>query len=127
MAVISREWRSKCFWIVIWSAIVEKPPELARIKATQGSTGTLERAHGSFDVWSLGVILFELVNGQIQIPKGYKGDTGDFVRNRVMDSQKQPVFSKTLADLICRILDPNPSARIDTAGMLAHKWMTTVK
>lgn len=79
------------------------------------------------DVWSLGVILFELVNGQIQIPKGYKGDTGDFVRNRVMDSQKQPVFSKTLADLICRILDPNPSARIDTAGMLAHKWMTTVK
>ena len=100
-------------------------PEMLRRAA--GGSKMLGYEGPPVDVWSLAVILFEFVNGQIQIPKTFKGDTGDFIRERVVNGKKEPVFSTDLADLICKMLDPQPSSRITTDGVLSHSWMTAVK
>eukprot|EP01047_Picozoa_sp_COSAG01_P087140 COSAG01_NODE_19927_length_981_cov_1.219955_1_plen_267_part_10 len=76
------------------------PPELARIKATQGRAGTLERAHGSFDVWSLGVILFELCAGRTLFAQDTSNDelvsAADITRlcvwHTITDEELEPVL-----------------------------------
>ena len=42
------------------------PPELARCRYADGAAGHLERAESSFDVFSVGVVLFELCSGPVK-------------------------------------------------------------
>ena len=67
-------------------------------------------------------MLFELVYGRIKIPESFAGGTAEF--NRCRMNQQESAFSDDLADLICKMLNPDPSLRITIDEVLAHPWMT---
>ena len=50
-----------------------EPPELARVKYSHSGT-ELERADTSFDIWSLGVILYELSAGRTMFNQDTSND-----------------------------------------------------
>jgi hypothetical protein len=95
------------------------PPELVRIKATQGRAGTLERAHGSFDVWSLGVILFELCAGRTLFAQDTSNDelvsAADITRlcvwHTITDEELEPV-----------LMDAEAEARTKDAARNLIRW-----
>jgi serine/threonine protein kinase len=73
------------------------------------------------DVWSLGVILYALVDGSL--PWNYQNQermveqilTGDFPMPVALSAQCQ--------DLLRGILEPNPAGRLTIDGILTHPWL----
>ena len=100
------------------------------------------------DVWSLAVILFELVHGQIRLSQSVRfsllhegrastiaadafglgaqdsNSTAEFIQ-RFCDSsgQRGVKFSDELSSLLRSMLVVDPSKRIPIVGILAHPWL----
>ncbi|OEL22234.1 CBL-interacting protein kinase 29 [Dichanthelium oligosanthes] len=72
------------------------------------------------DIWSCGVVLFVLAAGYLPFNDA---SLVNMYRKIYAGKFRCPSwFSPALRDLLRRVLDPNPDARIDADGILAHPW-----
>ncbi|KAG1944835.1 serine/threonine-protein kinase pim-2 [Pimephales promelas] len=81
------------------------PPEFDRLQTYHGKPAT---------VWSLGMLLFQMVCGRLPEPKDHL---------RIKDNTWSMIYlSNDCRDLIRRLLRENPSERIDLEEIISHKW-----
>lgn len=73
------------------------------------------------DVWSIGVITYYILS--LQMP--FTGKTEAEIITNICSSIPQPqhFFSPELRDLIGRVLNKDPAARITAAELLNHPWL----
>eukprot|EP00794_Sanderia_malayensis_P013985 gene13985-15443_t len=74
------------------------------------------------DIWSLGVVLFAMLNGKL--PFNDKNISGllDQTKGTLRFSSKVKL-SQNCQDLVRRILNPNPQKRITIVDIQRHPWM----
>ena len=79
---------------------------------------------GSRDVWALGVVLVELING-LRGPFDRSGSDGqELVRSRVLAEEPDlSGLSAQAADLAARLLQKQPDRRPSLEEVLAHPWL----
>eukprot|EP01046_Picozoa_sp_COSAG06_P039371 COSAG06_NODE_4642_length_4072_cov_6.437956_2_plen_841_part_00 len=119
------------------------PPELARVRASDGEQ--LQIASTSFDVWSLGVMLFELCTGRTLFRQDTSND--DLLMDEdkdtlcawqeISETELEEVFASLEADdtadikrqdakhMIRWCLQGDPLQRPDVKGMLKHRFLYT--
>lgn len=72
------------------------------------------------DIWSCGVVLFVLAAGYLPFNDA---SLVNMYRKIYAGRFRCPGwFSPALRDLLRRVLDPDPSARVDADGIVAHPW-----
>lgn len=78
----------------------------------------------SADAWSLGVLLFFMLNNG-QYPHDGANTSKNIVKNRMrpLDANVPPLARQ----LVESLLSPNPANRIPVADILSHPWMTEDK
>ncbi len=119
------------------------PPELARVRASGGEQ--LQIASTSFDVWSLGVMLFELCTGRTLFRQDTSND--DLLMDEdkdtlcawqeISETELEEVFASLEADDIADIkrqdakhmirwcLQGDPLQRPDVKELLRHRFLNT--
>jgi serine/threonine protein kinase len=76
------------------------------------------------DVWSCGVVLFELVHGQIRMSGAdAKITTGEFIEKSLKKHLKEKTFSPELVALLRGTLQLEPKRRLSTQEILIHPWL----
>jgi serine/threonine protein kinase len=81
------------------------------------------------DMWSIGIILYIMLTGVHPFdPEGCTCDK--VVEERIKCNPKSPLHAKctdklspSAMDLIEKLMEPDPSKRLDAAGMLDHSWI----
>ena len=126
------------------------PPELYRLKCSHHSESTVPSASATFDVWSFGVLLFELCSGQTLFSQDIANDelvsAADRMRlcswHTISDEELEPVFTAlahgsdcdpsslppdtVVADakhLIRWCLKGSPAHRPTVEKILAHRFL----
>lgn len=81
-----------------------------------------KRYDKSIDLWSLGVILFQMVHGYVLYPTGDSLDRASYIK-----ASKPIVYTNhitgQLKDLLTRLLERDPRARLTMEGIFTHPWM----
>lgn len=75
------------------------------------------------DVWSLAVILFELVHGQIRLSQSDSNSTAEFIEKHCATAEQRCSWSGALSDLLRSMLVIDPAKRITIPKILAHPWL----
>jgi serine/threonine protein kinase len=67
----------------------------------------LEEAHTSFDIWSLGIILYYLMTKKLPYPQIGVGKRIEAIKNNKREEELPEIYSKSLRDLVdfCLTLD----------------------
>ncbi|CAG9791145.1 unnamed protein product [Diatraea saccharalis] len=77
------------------------------------------------DMWSLGITLFAMVTGRVP----WIGPTAADLQRRVLEEPltfpARPQLSKSLKDLLHRMLDKNPATRATMQEIKEHEWVTS--
>ncbi|KAI9269498.1 kinase-like domain-containing protein [Helicostylum pulchrum] len=82
------------------------------------------------DIWSAGVVLYSMYRGGhawIRADKKIDREFRNYVRH--YSTQTFPNFKKfpdSVADLLYKMLDPNPETRITASQILQHEWVQSI-
>ncbi|RVE44161.1 hypothetical protein evm_011181, partial [Chilo suppressalis] len=76
------------------------------------------------DIWSLGVTLFAMVTGRVP----WIGPTATDLQRRVLEEPlafpARPQLTRSLKDLLHKMLDKNPGSRATMQEIKEHEWVT---
>jgi serine/threonine protein kinase len=76
---------------------------------------------GAVDIWSIGVLFFEIVTGRLPFENSHKGRLAQKI---LRDDPAFPsTMSEPLRDLIGRMLTKDPSQRITLENVKQHPWV----
>ena len=103
---VSEEEHKVCSTICVSGTRVYAPPEWIKLNHYQASSAT---------VWSLGVLLYDMVQGDIPWEKDTQICSGELLFSRKISPQCK--------DLITRCLTRSVDQRIDINMILQHPWM----
>jgi serine/threonine protein kinase len=99
------------------------PPEFAIEEfAGRGADFVLQY---SYDIWSLGVLLYELAAGSSLFGKKREGQITQLVRDKLWEPDTSAVADDRLRDLIDQCLQPDPSKRPSITQVLLHPYFLT--
>ena len=101
---------------------VGSPFYMAPEMVTRGSGGYGPAA----DVWSCGVILYRFLSATLPFPGDTAAEIFHALRNKVLDYNTPAwrLVSPAARHLMRRLLEKDPSKRIDGQDVLTHAWMT---
>ncbi|KAM6149802.1 serine/threonine-protein kinase ULK3 [Erethizon dorsatum] len=76
------------------------------------------------DLWSVGVILYEALFGQPPFASRSFLELEEKIRsNRVIELPPRPPLSRDCRDLLCRLLERDPTRRISFQDFFSHPWV----
>uniref|UniRef100_H3BG70 calcium/calmodulin-dependent protein kinase n=1 Tax=Latimeria chalumnae TaxID=7897 RepID=H3BG70_LATCH len=78
----------------------------------------------ALDVWAMGVTLYCFVFGKCPFMDEYILVLHSKIKNKPVEFPKEPKISEDMKDLILRMLDKNPDARITVPEIKLHPWLT---
>lgn len=83
-----------------------------------------EKYNQQIDIWALGVVMFELLTGDIPFNKKFKKNKKLFRRTITHGTIKYPSFLTPQAiSLLKKMLTKDPKQRITAAEILEHPWL----
>ncbi|XP_028429582.1 calcium/calmodulin-dependent protein kinase kinase 1b [Perca flavescens] len=78
----------------------------------------------ALDVWAMGVTLYCFVFGKCPFYDEYIVSLHNKIKNKPVEYPETPLISSELKELIKRMLDKNPVARITIPEIKLHVWVT---
>ncbi|KAI8467317.1 MAG: hypothetical protein J3K34DRAFT_523847 [Monoraphidium minutum] len=76
------------------------------------------------DVWAMGACLYCFIYGQLPFQGGSVLDIFKAITNEPLELPGDVLISRELRDLLHRLFDKNPAARISVPEIMAHPWVT---
>jgi serine/threonine protein kinase len=73
------------------------------------------------DIWSLGVILYAMLCGELPFGQGQAEEIAE--RLRTHEPKYSPCLSASVVDLLKALLNKDQKTRIDIDGVISHPWL----